>query len=366
MAKRILFVSYTADWVGPTNSLLLLLKYLQHRYDVAVMMPGEGEFSNTLEQEGIPFFNISMTKWSIPAIIRLFRQEQFDLIYGNNNSSCSRNAFIAAKTTHIPYIGHIREMGWNHTWKTMGYLRFAHGVIAVSQACADSIKRFVVNDRLYVVNNGVQFDATLIDHQSDRARLLKKTDLSPDELIIVGVSHLCPRKGQEYAVKAMASVVRENHSIRLLLVGSQERDIEYVQKLNLMIRQMNLEKNIFLVGFLLDVVKLLPGADIFLHTAISDPHPRSVIEAMAAELPVVSFAVDGVIDTVIDNQTGYLVEVKDVSGLADAILKLAKDKSLRDEFGHNGRIRARDHFSAEKTAEQVSDIIDKVLESTKR
>ena len=78
---RILFVSYTAGWAGPTNSLLLLLKHLRDRYLVAVLLPGEGPFSETLEAEEIPYFSFrSLTKGSIPAMMRLIRRERFNLV----------------------------------------------------------------------------------------------------------------------------------------------------------------------------------------------------------------------------------------------------------------------------------------------
>ena len=110
---RILFFSHTADWVGTTNSLLLSLKYLRHRYDVAVLLPGKGLFSDALADEGIPFFSIpDATRGSILSISRLIRRERADVVYGNNRSGRSRNVFIAAKLAGKPFVCHVREMGW--------------------------------------------------------------------------------------------------------------------------------------------------------------------------------------------------------------------------------------------------------------
>ena len=73
---RILFFAHTSRWVGPNNSLLLLLKYLRHRYDVAVLLPGKGLFSDALADEGIRFFSIpDATRRSILSISRLIRRE---------------------------------------------------------------------------------------------------------------------------------------------------------------------------------------------------------------------------------------------------------------------------------------------------
>jgi glycosyltransferase involved in cell wall biosynthesis len=87
---------------------------------------------------------------------------------------------------------------------------------------------------------------------------------------------------------------------------------------------------------------------------------------MAADLSVGAFAADGVAETVIDGQTGYLVPKGDVSALADVTLRLVKDKSLRVRFGRNGRRRVRECFSAQGAAQRVGVIIDAILEAAKR
>lgn len=347
---------------GPTNSLLLLLKHSRNRCDVSVLLPGRGLFSEELASERIPFFSFSsLTKWSIPAITRLIRRERFALVYGNNHSSSSRNAFIAAKLTRIPFVCHIREMGREGDWRKMGYLRFAHAAIAVSKACAASVARFVPDDRVHVVYNGVQISADPLSRPAARTHSLAQTGLASEDVVIISMGHICPRKGQSYAVEAMANVVKQMPSARLLLVGSLDRDAAYVKKIRTQIRTMKLEEHVFLMGFQRDIEHHLRGADVFLHTALTDPHPRSVIEGMAANLPVVAFAADGVEETVIDNQTGYLVPRGDTSGLTNAILQLATDSQLRTEFGGNGRRRVEAYFSAKGTASRITQIIGELL-----
>ncbi len=116
-----------------------------------------------------------------------------------------------------------------------------------------------------------------------------------------------------------------------------------------------------LLGFRRDIPELLRGSDLFVHTAVSDPHPRSVIEAMEMELPVVAFSVDGVSETVTDRETGYLAPMKDVSGLAQAISRLAKDPDLRRSMGKESRRRVESCFSAEAAAAKVAKIINAQL-----
>lgn len=360
--SRILFVSYTADLTGPTKSLLLLLKHLRDRYRVAVLLPGQGLLLDALASEHIPFFSFSsLTKWSIPAVVRLIRRERFALVYGNNHSSSSRNALVAAKLTGIPFVCHIREMIRERGWRQIGYLRFAQAAIAVSNACADSLVQFVPDGRLHVVYNGVQLSTDPINRQVARAHLLAETGLAPEHVIIVSMAHITPRKGQSYGVQAMGNIVKKNRSPRLLLVGGLDRDTEYVKEIRLMIQRMGLEQHVFLLGFQKNSMRLLEGADLLLHTSVGDPHPRSVIEGMAANLPVVAFAIDGVAETVVDGQTGYLVPRGDVAQLAEKIQSLATAPKLRAQMGRAGRQRVEERFSADRTAEDVAGVVDRLL-----
>jgi glycosyltransferase involved in cell wall biosynthesis len=365
--SRILFVSYSADQNGPTNSLLLLLKYLRQRYDVAVLLPGRGFVSDVLTEEHIPFFTVkSLAKRSIPEIVRVILHERIDLVYGNNTSGSSRNAFIAAKITGRPFVCHVRAMAWEHSWRVLGFLRFADAVIAVSGECARSIARFVSPGRLYVAYNGVGLPNDGVEPSILQSRVQSETDRTNKKVIIVSVSHICPRKGQKYAIEAMTDIVKDEPFAHLLLVGSLERDPAYVKEIRKKVQQNHLESNVSILGFREDVWQLLQSADIYLHTAIQDPHPRSVLESMAAGLPAVAFAVDGVSETVVDGETGHLVPAGDVSGLAKAVLKLVRDEELRTKFGGNARNRAEHNFSAGATAQRVGDIIEQNLKPVKR
>lgn len=360
--KRILFVSYTAGWTGPTNSLLLLLKYLRSSYEVSVLVPGHGSFTEKLEIEQIPFFSLpSLSRRSIVTMSRLMKRERFDLVYGNNTSGSSRNALIAAKLSRIPFICHVREMGWGKSWTSLGFLRLSNGVIAVSNSCASSVNRFVSDEKLFVIYNGGEAPALqpgCVQNEGDRNGIGKPPS---DYVEIICVGHIRPRKGQEYAVLAMAQVIKKLPCVRLRLVGSLDRDPAYVSKLQSMIKRLKLEGQVVLTGFREDVPRLLSSADIFLHTSIEDPHPRSVIEAMESGLPVVAFSTDGVAETIVDGESGLLIGEGDVKGLANGISKLAMDPSLRIKLGDNGKSRASDNFSAESTATQVGSVIRNTL-----
>lgn len=366
--RRILFINYTAGICGPTNSLWMLLRYLRERYDPAVLLPETGDLCQILSEESVPYYILpGLGINTIPAIHHLIRHTTIDLVYGNSPHNCSRNGMIAARLAGRPFIWHFRGVKRSWGWTRGFYLRGASAIIAVSNAAAEPLKRFYPAERIHVVYNGVDFSQ--LDRASrsqSRVDLLHELGLPQEAHLLLSVAHLTPRKAHEKAIETMASLVRHSPSTHLLVAGAMDRDPSYTEKILFSIKYYRLEDHIHLLGLRTDIPRLLSSADGFLHVASWEAHPRAVIEAMAAGLPVVAFDVNGVNETIIDGQTGYLAPPGDIAALVQALQKLMGSPSLGQELGANGQRYARQHFSAARTAEQVAAIIDGVLGSRER
>ncbi|HZW03420.1 MAG TPA: glycosyltransferase, partial [Anaerolineaceae bacterium] len=142
-AKRILFVSHTAEITGPAHSLYALLRQIKDKYEVAVVIPEDGPLCEWLARDGVPVHILSEQRArGITRMVALLRREDFDLVYGNNPSTYARNALIAARLLGRPFIWHFRSIKWHWGWREGIFLRGASRVIAVSQACAEPLLRF--------------------------------------------------------------------------------------------------------------------------------------------------------------------------------------------------------------------------------
>jgi glycosyltransferase involved in cell wall biosynthesis len=367
LSRHILFVSHSVEWVGPTQSLLLLAAGLQAEFEISVLVPGRGQFSEELDRNGIRYLSLpSLSKWAVPSITRMIRRESVDLVYGNNTRSPSRVGFVAASLAGRPFVCHVRSMEWQTSWARLGYLRLAKAVIAVSRACAGSVARFVSPDRVHVVYNGVRLGDYAADDERGRNSLRAELGLTDNTLLLASVSHLSQRKGQEHSIGAMAQILQALPDAHLCLIGRTDRDPAYVDRLRESARDANLSSHVHFLGFRDDVSRVLQEADVFVHTAAADPHPRAVVEAMAARLPVVAFAVDGVEETVVDGVTGHLVEAGNRSALAAAVLDLLTSPETRSRMGTAGRDRAERCFSADATTRQVRHIITDVIGGSSR
>jgi glycosyltransferase involved in cell wall biosynthesis len=121
--------------------------------------------------------------------------------------------------------------------------------------------------------------------------------------------------------------------------GAEERKIHDV------VQERKLDYHVRFLGLRTDVARLLSAADLFLLTSVSEGIPLTLIEAMAAGLPVVATRVGGVGEVVEDGRTGLLAPRGDDAALAERVLCLAGNPTLRQQMGQLGRERARAVFS---------------------
>ena len=354
-------MNHTAEIGGPSHSLHTLVRHLRDTYDCVVLLPEDGRLRDLLKGDGISTFVIpALRSRKIFSILQLLRQERIDLVYGNSPSSCSRNAMLAAKLARKPFIWHFRSTKWHWTWHKAFFLRWADQLVAVSQACAESLRRFYPRD-IHVIHNGVELADFVGDRTEARKYLADLVSLSPLAPCLISVSVLVHRKGHEHAVAAIAHLIKEIPNAHLVVAGMLDRDPSYTSEIRAKIRRQGLDGHVHLLGLRTDVARLLLGSDVFLHSATRDPHPRAVIEAMAAGLPVVAFAVDGVAETIVDGETGYLIERGDATGMATAAHNLLADPAKASEMGRSGQERVRRHFTSARTATRIGHVIDSLL-----
>ncbi len=138
-----------------------------------------------------------------------------------------------------------------------------------------------------------------------------------------------------------------------LFVGDGELRLELEEQA----ARLGVERNVIFTGLRRDVPEILKCLDVLVLSSTHEAMGKVLVEAMACGLPIVATKVGGVPRVVSDGVTGILVKPASPSALADAIIKLLKDKKLAKEMGEHGKIRAT-AFSAEA---MVKDIINTYL-----
>ena len=162
--------------------------------------------------------------------------------------------------------------------------------------------------------------------------------------VVGNIAALVPHKGQRHLVEAAALVVRRVPDARFVIAGEGELR----ESLEHQIRHLNLEKHVILAGFRPDILPVLKAFDIFVMSSVTEGLGTSLLDAMACGKPIVATTAGGIPEVVDDGRTGILVPPRDHHAMADALVKLLENESLRRQMGEAGLSLANAKFSAER------------------
>jgi colanic acid/amylovoran biosynthesis glycosyltransferase len=165
-------------------------------------------------------------------------------------------------------------------------------------------------------------------------------------LTIVSVGRLHWKKGYEYALQAIRSLVDRGVSAHYQIVGEGAAE----DAIRFALWELRLEDRVELLGAQPKerVRELLTSADVFLLPSLSEGLSNAALEAMATELPVVTTTAGGMAEAVRDGIEGYVVPTRSPDLMAERLARLAADPTLRAEMGRRGRDRIEESFTIER------------------
>ncbi|WP_337173671.1 glycosyltransferase [Paludisphaera sp.] len=320
---------------------------------LVVNLSAEGELAAVIRDAGIPVESLGLGRRSLArgvaglvAALRRHRPAlaQSFLFHANLLTK------LAAPAAGSPWVlGGLRVAERQKRWHlTLDRLtgRMACGSVCVS----GGVTRFSVEqggldpDRLTVIPNGVElsrFDVPPVD----RATL----GVPGDAFLALAVGRLDVQKGLPDLLAAVGLAAGDAPGLRLAVVG--DGPLRGWLEAEIAARP-GLSGRVRLLGRRDDVPALMRGADLLVHAAHWEGMPNVVLEAMAAGLPVVATAVEGVDELVAPGETGWIVPPRDPEALAGAIRRAAADREASRRLGAAGRRRAREAFSTARMVER--------------
>lgn len=175
---------------------------------------------------------------------------------------------------------------------------------------------------------------------------------------VLFMGYVGDRKGIFDLVAVWPEVLRALPRALLRVGGNGE-----VDRLKAEVERLNLSDSVEVMGWVSGEARMAAyaSADVYCLPSYAEGQPISVLEAMASGLPVVSTDVDGIPDSIIEGQTGYMVKPGDRPALGEALVRLLRDPWLRDAFGGAGRARVLDTFDAEVVSAQLRRIWEELL-----
>jgi len=298
-------------------------------------------------------------------IRRTIRELKPDLVHLNNGADTDAPGILAARVAGIPAVCHTRTFGrLPHAGVLVS--RSVSRFICISSAVRDTlVSQGVAEDRCVVVPNAV--DLSRFDSRQVRAAPIRgEFGWDDTAMVFALVGRVVSWKGQDFFIRAIAEARARDPSIRGLIVGDGDSTAAsgaFRANLESMIAELGLADAVAFSGHRSDIPEIMKGADVIV-CASSQPEPfgRVIIESMAVGTPVIATDAGGARDIITDGVNGLLVPLRDSRALAQAMLRLSRDKGLAARLCQQAEKSVAENYTVRNHVDRVCAIYRGVLE----
>lgn len=230
---------------------------------------------------------------------------------------------------------------------------FCDYLVTINQEDLRRAQTFHTKNVRYIPGVGVDI-SKIKDTSVDRAAYKRSIGIPETCTMLLSIGELIERKNHEVIIRALGKL--QNKDIYYVICGKGALK-EYLEDLA---AELGVRENVLFLGFRRDIPELCNTADISAFPSRIEGLGLAGIEAMAAGVPLVSSNIHGILDYVIDGETGYACNPDDVDGFAVAIDKLANDPQLRADMKEKC-MKAVEPFALSNALRTMWDIYDEIL-----
>jgi len=270
---------------------------------------------------------------------------------------------IAAKIARIPAI--ISSLRTVNRWDTYrqflmdGFLcQFRDAIVCVSQEVRNRYREKIkwCAHKLHVIHNGI--DSSLLNPMEKAKHLYKEHNLSPGHIHIVSIARLVKIKDHETLLRGFQKIAVQMQNARLLLLG--EGPLE--ARLRKLSQNLGIESRVRFLGHQDNIAQWLTIADISVLSTHIEGFSSTILESMAAGVPVIATAVGGNLEAIKQGVTGFLTPHQDADALAEKALLILQDKSLQEQLRTKARKEVEKSFTIRATARKTLDLYQAILQ----
>ncbi|MFL5774570.1 MAG: glycosyltransferase [Flavisolibacter sp.] len=293
---------------------------------------------------------------------------------------------LAAASAKVPAIvhtfhGHVFHSYFNSA-KTNFFIRAeqylgkkSDAIIAISEQQRKELVedfRIAEAEKFHVVPLGFDLDRFHLNQDEKRNDFRKEFSVADDEIAIGIIGRLVPVKNHYLFLKAIRHVMDQSQKkIRAFIIGDGEtrNDLENIARETGISftteKSLEHDKTLVFTSWRSDVDVINAGLDIVCLTSFNEGTPVSLIEAQAANKPIVSTRVGGIADIIIEGETGLLADVKETEVFSDHVLHLVNDEALRKKLGEGSRNHVLKKFSYQRLVSDMSALYYELLQKKK-
>jgi len=274
-------------------------------------------------------------------------------------------AALFFKLTHpsVSFILTLQEGDpFDHIKKRVGILypvfkmifRKADQISALSKYLADWAKAMGAKCPVTVIPNGVDYNMFSRENTAEESQTIKSAlGKKENDVFLITTSRLVAKNAAGDIIRALQYLAS---NVKFLVVGQGEEDA----MLKDLAKRLKLTSRVIFLGFVphAEMIKYLHISDIFVRPSLSEGLGNSFPEAMAAGLPVIATPVGGILDFLVDGETGLFCEVKNPRSIAQKVEKLIKDRESREYIVSNARKMVEEKYQWREISERMKSIFE--------
>ena len=309
---------------------------------------------------GMPMAKCGLDRYlSFCRLRHLIRKKRIDIVHSHSTQGlvdCSMARMCGGKVKHIHtfHYGNYPDLDRRRLMMEKAFCRFPETLIAVGNEQRRTIEATfgLPGGRVETVWNGIAVDEP---YNATRADLRTKY---PEKVTFVTISTLIEQKGLPVLLDAIKLLTRRTHNFRVMIVG----DGPMRKQLEKRSRELCLDSVVEFLGWIDNAAAtVLPWVDVFVQPSLWEAMSMVVLEAMAAQKPVIVTDVGENRHVVQHHKNGLIVGKGDVAGMATCMEELIRNRALRERLGIEARKWVVMHCSAAKMARDYEVVYERVL-----
>ena len=367
---RVVFL-ITSMPVGGAETLLVNMVRRMDRNRVEPLlgcMKEKGVLGEVLAKEIPVFDHLINHKFDVGVLgrlARLFQEERIDAVITVGAGDKMFWGRLAARRAGVPVIlSALHSTGWPDGVGRLN--RMLTGITDGFIAVAKDHARYQIQQerfpesKVFMIPNGIDTDRFQFS-QIARDSWRSKVGIPTESPVMGIVAALRSEKNHAQFVDASAKVLQQRSDAHFVIAGEgPEREL-----IESKVAEHQIEKNVHLLGSIDDIPGALSMIDIFTLTSHNEASPVSILEAMSCERPVVAPNVGSIHESVLEDKTGFLVEVDDADATADRWLRLINDSDLRQQMGSAAREHVVTNGSLESMTDGYMELVEKIFNRKK-
>lgn len=349
---KILFTIGNLDVGGAEKLIISQVKNIdKNKFEpcLCTLFPyGENNYAKVFaELSSIPYEKFNFKgPWDIFSWFKVYsflRKKKFDIfcchLFESNFIIRLLNLLIGAKPVFIFEHNVYFKKQW---WKILADKFFAPKTAKIF-VDSNAILNFTSNQEKIPKNKFaiLPYPIELTEQkQYDFKKIKEDLGLPADSFVVTSVGRFVEQKGQTYLIQAIPKILQniDRNDVYFLVIGYGQMELD----LRMLADDLKLNSKL-LIKPARDIKEILPISDIFVISSLWEGQPIAMLEAMAANVPVVATSVGGIPEILINGKDGLLAEPKNPDSLAIQITKMIKDDKLRKSVSESARGKVEDY-----------------------